>query len=186
MNIKKLWSKMDKIRFYSISVIFLSTLFIQGCDFNPAEKLLEEQSLINSVRKRTARRIEMKYKLNPIGTGAKALNKVKMLALAFESDRKIDIEEGRKLLVNVIEIFLEEINKDEKLRPYLANYPFNAGNVEIRIFMEPMNSKDLIIVKAKEGEFSYKIRASEFEHQTVYSETYDEAVEKLRLEISAE
>ncbi len=159
-----------------------SFFLLEGCYTNPTEKLFEKQDLINFVRKKALLRIEKEYGLKPFGIGGQARDEVEMLALAFQSSRKIDIIEGRKLLVASVEILLDEINKEDKLIPYLANYPFEAKNVDVSIYINSSCREELAVISASRGLLQYQKDISSDEPlKTVCRETYQEALEKLRL-----
>lgn len=63
------------------------------------------------------------------------MHQVRMLALAFTYYHDLDMEKGRSLLLYCAHIFLDTINSDQDLRPYLQNYPFVYKNIEIAIFL---------------------------------------------------
>lgn len=50
-----------------------------------------------------------------------------MLSLSFICHRIVDLTEARKLIVNAVELFKQEVNNDLKIRPYLTQYPFESG-----------------------------------------------------------
>ncbi len=107
-----------------------------GCsEFGPSYRISQKQRIVNEIRTKTALDLHKNYGLQPFGTGAQMMDEVWMLALSFIYDKPIDIDGGRVLLVHAVEEFLSQINKDERIRPYLGCYPFAPKNVEIRIFL---------------------------------------------------
>lgn len=169
-------------------LLFLLFALICGCqksylnDFNkPSPKLKSA----NAVQKKVAVQLKKEEDLYPCGTGAQMLNQIEMLALSFDYYQKIDIQEGRKLLLRCVDTFLESVNIDEPIRPYLADYPFAPENLQIRIFVHDQNYKNfgpgsLSVISIVDGVLEYDIRDPETDRlKTIYSETYEEAVQKI-------
>ena len=133
---------------------------------------------------RTAKRLSREMELIPIGFGAQMMDEVKMLKIAFQCRRPIDIEEGRKMLVYAANEFLREINSDEKIRPYLGIYPFQPKNVEIAIFLQhpdgsDTNTDELAVIVMRDGLLQYKCSDSRFSMFKLHEEAYEEACEIL-------
>jgi hypothetical protein len=92
---------------------------------------------------------------------------------------------ARELLVNVVEEYLSEINADERIRPYLHNYPFTDKNLEIEIvFRNPDGSKvasgKINVASADEGKIFYYVDYPE-KHtlKILYEETYEQAIQAI-------
>jgi hypothetical protein len=171
-------------------LIILSFLILLGCSseikFQESQKISQKQKIVNQIRFKAAKFIEKEKGLKPCGTGAQMMYEVKMLALAFVYNQPIDIQQGRELLVYTVETFVAMINQDERIHPYLYNYPFEPKNVEIRIFINnPDNSwvdpGKLCIVSTIDGCCEYEIRDSKTGRlETIFKETFAEAKEKLQ------
>lgn len=161
--------------------LWISSLFLlQGCTENPNAKAFKQEELTNLVTRKAATRIHKELGLVPFGTGGKARDQVEMLALAFQLHRKVDIEEGRKLLIASINIFLDEVNKEERIRPYLANVPFEPKNIEVEIFVDTFEKDDLKFVVFYSGALRYKLDVAYDELPvTIHKETYEEALQKI-------
>ncbi len=76
---------------------------------------------------------EKKYDLDCIGTGGRFAYKVAGINISFVAFRKGTIEEARTLEVKMIEALLARINADEKIRPFLSEYPFKSKDLHISI-----------------------------------------------------
>lgn len=164
--------------------IILALIFC-GCEnkytYHPSEK----QETVNAIRKKAAIQIERELGLVPCGTGGQMMDQIKMLALAFDCHKPLDVDTGRQLLIAAVEKFVSEVNQNESVRPYLDNYPFEAKNIEIRIFIQrpdgsPFTPNSLVVISAINGVLKYKtddLNGPLF--MTVYSETYEEALNKL-------
>lgn len=119
------------------------------------------------------------------GSGGAMMDNIKKIHLGFDLKKKVEIDEARLRLVEMTEEFLEEINSDEKLRPYLDNYPFNHKNAELSIgfkdskgFFFEEGVATVMIVGNKVFYSISKDRTSPL--VTVLSETYSEAFEKVK------
>jgi hypothetical protein len=107
--------------------------------FSLMNKVPKYEKISNKIVAESSKEIAEKYNLTIIGDGGSMMDDVKMLALSFNCDQPRNIEEARKLTVNCMNMFLENINKNESIRPYLHNYPFTEKNIEIMIFFRDKN-----------------------------------------------
>ncbi len=76
---------------------------------------------------------EKKYDLECIGTGGRFAYTVAGINISFVAYRKGTTEEARTLEVKMIETLLSRINADEKVRPFLSEYPFKSKDLHISI-----------------------------------------------------
>jgi hypothetical protein len=170
-------------------VFILVTVFITGCGSpqpgdtpHPSKK----GTLANEVTNRAFARLKMEKGLYPFGSGAEMMYQIKMLALAFQYYKEINIEEARELLISAGAVFLDIINNNEEIRPFLHNYPFNPENVEIEIVLKKpdgskLSSEKLCIITMADGMLKYKIDYPEkYTLLTIHKETYAEAISKLQ------
>jgi hypothetical protein len=73
-----------------------------------------------------------------VGTGGEMARDIQSITLKFVSHQRVTIDEACALEVEVIEKFLEAINRDKEIRPYLREYPFTAPRANISIsFTQP-------------------------------------------------
>jgi len=171
---------MNKIFFSALTLITLLS-----CCNNLCHYLDEKENLCNKVTCKTAKELKLEFGLIPCGSGGRALDEVKMLALAFDYHQPLEIESARKLLIAAVDKFTAEINKNESIRPYLFNFPFKPKNIEIIIYIHDKKGNDygqdkLCIVNARNGLLEYKIHTPDkYGIINVYQESYDEAVKKL-------
>lgn len=64
--------------------------------------------------------------LRPFGVGGYFFDKVNKYTVSYILFiETMNIEDARKLILETSEEIFDIINKDEKIRPYLLNYPFN-------------------------------------------------------------
>jgi len=161
-------------------------LLIASCgqnDFRNTYVPSEKQKLVNEIRKNVAQDIKMKLNLSPCGTGGQMMHQIEMLALAFNYYQPITIEEGRNLLITSIDIFVKAVNDDERIRPYLANYPFEPKNVQIRIFLRNPNGSnpgpgEFAVISSIDGILEYDVNDPKNPlFTTIHKESYQEALQ---------
>ena len=106
--------------------------------------------------------------------------------MSFQYFQEIDLYKARELMVCAVQTYLNEINSSEAIRLYLANYPFTAKNVEIRIFPRKPDGHDpelgnIICVSARKGFIEYYVSVpNKYSRRQICRETYQEAVAKLK------
>ncbi len=79
-------------------------------------------------------RVDKGFALSAFGGSMR--HDIEKISLNFISFDHLDVEGARKQYVEVVEGLLRRVNADEKIRPYLHNYPFTAENVKIMIGFE--------------------------------------------------
>lgn len=110
------------------------------------------------------------------------MHDIQMMMMAFNFYNPLPIEYIRPLLICVVEEYLYAINSNERVRPYLHNYPFTPENVEIIIqflnrdgsFLAP---GEIEIAKAKDGQLIYTITDVETQRlKDIHEESFEEAL----------
>lgn len=144
-----------------------------------------DSKYVSEIRLKAARNLREEYQLMPCGTGSQMMDKVKMIALSFNYYNPVDEVKGRELLIAATDELIQCVNDDERIRPYLHNYPFGPENVEIMIFVYQKNGSvpppgKLIVLTSLGGVFTYKIDGPVRPGPTVIvqEETYKEATAK--------
>jgi hypothetical protein len=168
--------------------IYFLLFILFGCsEFNRLSYVSEKEKIADKIIEKTAKELLVKKGLRPCGSGGQMMDQVEMLALAFTYNKPIEIEEGRKLLVTAIETFVSTINSDEKIRPYLSHYPFEAKNVDIVIVIRNQDfssvpPETLCLLSARNGSCRYNVNDAKTDLlKTIYRETFLEAKDKSSL-----
>ncbi len=73
------------------------------------------------------------------GSGGAMMDDIKGINLSYQTSQNLNVDEVRILLVQRIEAFLYQINKDCEIRPYLHDYPFSSRNVYFTITFSKKN-----------------------------------------------
>jgi len=93
---------------------------------------------VNQIINSFANEVKKEYGLVCTGSGGQMPYDVEEISIKFSAYRRATIEEARELEVKVTEEFIEAINSNEKIRPFLREYPFRADRAEIAIsFKQP-------------------------------------------------
>lgn len=118
--------------------------------------------------------------------GREDKGKIMDFKLSFQYGHVLDVPSARRLIVETISLFVEEINKNEAVRKYLYRYPFTSNDVIVSILpnYSILNDKECsssVIVRAYLGRISYCV-----DDETVmplhhlHDETFEEAVKILK------
>ena len=170
------------MRFFLYIVVII---FTSSCNQNIFNGLSTDEKLANKILRKAAFQIQEKTGMFPSGDGARMMDEIKMLALSFRYYQEVSIEQGRELLVTSVEEFLSIINADDKIRPYLNNYPFEPQNIEIAIIFYNPNGSDiklgeLSVLSIIEGTLEYDVNDPKTTFlKTIYKESYEEALQKI-------
>jgi hypothetical protein len=178
-----------RMKTFKIKTTLLFILFcIYGCqiqDHDPTRNMNEKQTLIDDIRYKVSRKIYKETGLIPFGSGGQARKKVVMLHLAFQHYGPLDLGEGRELAIKATRELINAVNAETKLHPYLSNYPFDARNIEICIFVKDKDGRNLpsgklSIIGAYRGTIEYRSHdASEPRSNLVWEESFEEALKKI-------
>lgn len=137
------------------------------------------EKISNQIIAQSSKELSEKFNLTFIGDGASMMRDVEMLALSFNSNQPRNLENTRKLIVCCMKIFLENINTNQNIRPFLHNYPFTEKNIELRIFFQDEKENrpppSLIAnVTAQNGKIYYSIDKDNH-YVDKHSESFDDA-----------
>ncbi len=115
---------------------FLSSLF--GDSRTPGTRMAHQ------ICAQIGKQLQAKYGLQYKGIYEEGPNgKYKCIGLDFNFDRILSKDEGRILLLNCTEHFLQTFNSRPQFKQYMANYPFKESNLYINIFIHPPKSYDV-------------------------------------------
>lgn len=168
---------------------FLIILICFSC-YSPREKNYSENKqknfLVNKVRKKVSDELSERFGLVPFGSGGQMMNQVEMLMLAFLYNEPIDESKARMLLIASVNVFIDAVNDENCLKPYLSNSPFEPKNIQLEIYLRDTQERNLTegrlsVVTAKNGFLEYHIRDQNTHNLlTVRRETFEEAKEILQ------
>ncbi|MFA6502233.1 MAG: hypothetical protein WCT85_05530 [Parachlamydiales bacterium] len=129
---------------------------------------------------KTTNQLEKEKQVKFSGFGGSSDNGLTMLSLSFETDKDYDILTGRELIVYCAEEFLKNINSDEKIKPYLKNYPFDSKNIKVFLLTDIKNDssddKHIKSIVLSHSNIIYDIYDENKNLITIHEETYKEAL----------
>lgn len=96
---------------------------------------------VNELVNRFIVQIEQEFGLICIGNGSSMPYDVESISLKFVSHQRATIDQACALEVQIIEKFLEVVNQDANIRPYLREYPFTAPRAKISISFNKPNGE---------------------------------------------
>ncbi len=168
--------------------LLLSILTLHSC----VGKIIDLQytqspksKLVHEISEGVFKQLILEKNLYPCECGGRMMDQIKLLHWGFDYYHEIDIAEARELLITATNRLLQAINEDQRIRPYLATYPFKPENVEIRIFLHNsdgsiLGPEKLHVIANIEGVLDYMIQASETRRlKKILIETFQEAEAKL-------
>lgn len=168
---------------------FFASLFdFLGSKKTPFEK---NEAYLNSIIKTSIKQLTNRYPLIPAGIGGGEKDgKAKKEFVAFHIHKKLNKEEARELLVEIVELFLNNINKDKKIEHFLYNKPFTHKNLEFTVFIFDHDGSDIfhpnlgLVSLTSQGTISYvtyqpgRLVKYASEEEEPYEEAYRIATQK--------
>lgn len=160
-------------------VCFLFILLISCSSY----KSSNYEKMADKITMKTAQKLEKERNLVLIGIGGGMMRNIRMMAMSFVYKHEISVGEGRSLLIAALEEYINAVNSNEEIRPYLVNYPFDPKNIEIRIFIHnpdnsPVAEGKISVISAIKGILEYDADEGNG-YKNIHRETYEEAIEKI-------
>jgi hypothetical protein len=118
-------------------IFFMGWFSFLHADQDDKAYLKYEHEIVEQFKKE----MRKKYKLECWGNGGSMPDKVRSIRLYFDFLGKADVDQARKLEVTAIERLAELINSHEKIRPYLAEYPFTPERLHVMISFQDKKGK---------------------------------------------
>jgi hypothetical protein len=123
-------------------MLFMGWFSFLHADQDDKAYLKYEDEIVEQFKKE----MRKKYKLECWADGGSMPEKVEEIRVCFDFQKKAGIDLARELVVKAVERLTELVNNHEKIRPYLAEYPFPQKRVEIMISFRDKNGN-----KRKDG-----------------------------------
>jgi len=171
-----------------IKLLVFSFLLILSVTISEVEAMTSTRDkALKEVFDQVKEKMTSKYKARCFGSGGAMMTDIKVLDLAFYLPKSVSVEDARGIIVDFAELFLSVINQNNKIKPYLANYPFEAKNLALTIAFENEDGTDtydpnlssVILTRGKVFYISNNFE-SLYDSIDVYEEPYSEALSKAR------
>ncbi len=140
-------------------VLCLLQVVLHGCDL-PQD--CPYGKYVDQIVKDFVAEMESDYGLVCIGSGGNMPTNVQEISLYFYVYRRGTLSEARDLIVQAKTRLIEKVNMNEKIRPYLKNYPFTSEGADISLsFREKNGSRYLddsvaLAYSARDNKISYE------------------------------
>lgn len=150
-------------------VLLIFSLFF-GCNAEPVPKMLNASSKLGK-----------KFDLNCFGSGIYGPKKIEAFSLDFDTNKELNIETSRKLLVDYMESFIKLANSMPDVIEIIDNPPFTEmhGNISIECPEINYDCKKFCGIEIYKGKVTFLYRDKKSGLQDLFSETYSEAYFKV-------
>lgn len=122
-----------------------------------------------------------------IGSGGKMMNDIQEVFFHFIQLKEVTVDQARALFVRITEDYLQRVNNDQSVRPYLHNYPFTRQNLDFQLGFWKKGSVHQDSSVHQDNGITYIFNSKDdrlcyFAYdgsnlQLVYQEPYEEALE---------
>lgn len=131
------------LKILSIGVpMFLASLF--SFFFGEEDPYKKNETMMNKIVERSIKQLSQRYGLSPVGRGGGIKDeKTKREYVAFRIDQKLTKDEARVLIVEIVELFLHNINNTPAISHFLYDNPFTYKNLEFRVFIYDSDGSDI-------------------------------------------
>lgn len=107
-----------------------------------------------------AREVRKKYGFELCSIGGSMMEEIEIFHMSFTRKDKGTIDKARQLIVKMTQEFIDKINADETIRPYLHDFPVTSENVNISLCFEatkkePPGNPFVYFVFSKKGTIFY-------------------------------
>lgn len=142
----------------------------------------EHIKLINRFNAAFAKELKKEKSMCLFGYGGRMMFDVEEVFMSYQVTQCVSMEEARRLFVEISEKYLVRINGDEKLRPFLHNYPFTINNLDLNLGFKDAKRQfqkglAFVMYSKRTGHIVYNSYNSETDMlDTIYEEPYEEAV----------
>ena len=171
-----------------ITTAVLLSFFIGYIMSSQNRYLSEEEKLVNNILDNTAKIIEKKYNIQPSGEGvAMPGGPIQEVTLCFDTKKQLSRKELRTLLVKSAQELLNQIIKNNDIQPFLINPPFTINNVEIIIYNNDRNGREVYDPEISTARISHGILtyrtvdpSDTLKFKNQFKETYHESLKALQ------
>lgn len=127
--------------------------------------------------------LKKKENVSVFGRGGGFMYDIEEIDLDFIMQKKVNIDQARKIIVSMVESLLVKINAKKSIRPYLRNYPFTYKNLNISLDFYDSNGKpekppNIYSVHLAYGFLDFSIHGfiDKFSRKEILREPYEESL----------
>ena len=185
-----------KKKYPILILFFLCLLALNACSKSNAS-VDEGTKAIKEVLTSTSKSIENKYDIKCIGNTYAAMYEVEKLGLRFFHYDKMNIEDGRAVILDIAKTLVENVKNNQAIQPYLMKNGFEYENLDLAIWVKPENKScfapEIGLISLFNNKIKYEVYDKEAyetrgipKTEIVFSETYSEALIALENQHSQE
>lgn len=116
-----------------------------GCIFSACAKPPEYAKRAGDAAKSFSLQVAREEGVTPLGSGGFYTNKkIDSFYIDFETKKRLLPEDAKTLLVTIVDQFVNAINSNEEMRPFLQTFPVTANQVSISIGLVDEGRKPLL------------------------------------------
>ena len=148
--------------------------------------------IADNIIKTTSDRLSKKYQMHLMGVKSGMMGCVKLMGIHFQVNRSLSKEEARTIIVDSAQSFLEDINQNESIRPFLQVYPFDLKHIEIVVFISTLGNgtfyhPNLSVISVVDGKIEYSINDPDhkYRYKLEECESFEDAVKILQNQASS-
>lgn len=171
----------------NISFIIVLLIFLSSCTYTRMDQDAQEYLVIyDKIENQYIKDMQRKYGASIFGSGGSMMYNIKSVSLSFNLVGEVGIEQARELYVKFVSEFLDRINTDSAIQPYLDHKPFteNDFNLHLIFFTKPSvrpSTKYVGIVSMFKGNIEYDVYDPKFEnYRNIHVEPYQDAVKIIK------
>ena len=178
---------------FLIFVYFLASIFnvySMSVYEAPAPQGYEERKKLQfEIVEKVNEKLEKKYDMISSAIGSSGdRGFLKGLDISFDRyNGPVSLEENRNMILDCLQIYLDAVNSNEKIRPYLASYPFTSQNFDIFIIHYEKDGSMIfhphvgaLYCYSKGIAYYTNDPEKEYKYKNEIKETYEEAYSKLK------
>jgi hypothetical protein len=175
-------SKGKTMKIFFLIILFGVMINTNANTTKSESELVKMDTIADQLSLNFSKKMKEKFGFDLLGMGGGGFHDFNALSMHFNSPNVLELSEARILILEVVSEFLNSINSDKNIKPYLRNYPFDASNIRFLIGFTKNNQYPIEGKVAFIG-FSYgKINYATFDHENdrlknIFRETYDEALQ---------
>lgn len=159
--------------------LFSSFIFCNKADDRPPHVIVAEKFM-----ERMKIKLIKKHHFNFLGTYNGMFKTINLMGFIFELDRNVTKDEGRRIFIDCMNEFLDAINQDDSIRPYLAVYPFDFDHIDMTIYFNKEDQAELhhpnlgLITKMKNSihYYTYDSESKRSDYKVDEKESFEEAL----------
>ncbi|MBP9842185.1 MAG: hypothetical protein KBC64_07165 [Simkaniaceae bacterium] len=137
---------------------------------------------MNQVQQRVIKKLCVQYNCSCFGIGGAVFDDIDRIFLSFQFDKTYPPMQIRNMIVEMSSIFLNEINTDKRIRPYLRRYPATVFSIRLGLIF-PNIEGEISNASISAGRvYAERHGKEQYVYIPVINELYEETFRKVREE----